>query len=84
VPSTLCHSSMADLSHVVPTNPIIQQRLGPYSSFLFRRYSRPYLASASSIGGCFAACIGLQGSAPARQEGTPLPPLLSHRPVGWG
>ncbi len=39
-------SSMVDSSHVAPTNPIIQQRLGPCSSFLFRRYSRPYLANA--------------------------------------
>ena len=30
----------------------------------------------------FAESLGLQGSAPARQEGSPLPPSPSHRPVG--
>jgi hypothetical protein len=49
------------------------------------RWDVVYLTGPSSIGGPtsgeFCGLQGLQGLAPARLEGSPLPPLPSHIPV---
>jgi hypothetical protein len=60
------------------------ERFGPYevSVAMVRVVTKIDAPRIKIIDGPSVEAVGPQGSAPARQEGSPLPPSPSHRPVG--